>query len=406
MNKKRRRWVPWTIGLAATLAVVVWAVAPRRVAVDLATVSEGALIGIVTAEGLTEVRDRFVVAAPVTGRLRRIDRRPGDAVTRGETIAVIEPAPLDPRAREEARARLEAALDAERTARATLAKAISTREQVRRERERVAALEARGVVSTETLERADLALESAGHDADAARFQAMAASHEVEQARALAGRAGQAVVGAVAIRAPVAGRLLRLFETSERVVPAGTPVAELGDPEHLEVTADLLSTDAVRVTPGDTMWVTGWGEADTLCAVVRRVEPSGFTKVSALGVEEQRVNVIGDLIEPPAALGDRFRVDVSVEIWRIARTVRVPRSALYRSGNAWAVYLAAEGRATERTVSIGRQGLDDAEVLGGLEPGDRVVVRPDDRLSGGQRISARSIESNRSTVSSGSSTTP
>jgi len=403
MKTRRRPWLGWAIGGGALAAVVIWALAPQRVPVDLATVSEGPLLGVVTAEGLTQVRDRFVIAAPITGRLHRIDRRPGDSIMPNDIVATIEPAPLDPRTREEARARLEAALDAERTARAAAAQATSTEEQVRRERDRVAALEAKGVVSAEALERANLALETAGHEAERARFQTMAASHEVDQARAVLGRTGTGRGRVVEIRAPVAGRLLRLFETSERVVPAGTPVAELGDPHHLEVVADLLSTDAVRVNAGDSMWVTGWGEGDTLWAVVRRVEPSGFTKVSALGVEEQRVNVIGDLIEPPLALGDRFQVDVSVEIWRIEHAVRAPRSALFRAGNAWAVYLVDEGRAVEREVTIGRQGQDAAEVIDGLRSGDQVVIRPDDRLSDGQRIAIRSAESS---PASDSSATP
>lgn len=385
----RRRWIAWLLTGGAGTAVLVWALAPRPVMVDAVAAGRGPLTGTVPADGVTRVRDRYVIAAPITGRLARIERHPGDPVARGEVLLSLEPAPLDPRTRQEAVARLEAALDAERTTRATLSKAQSTRDQLERELARVGSLYERGVVAAEARERAELAAVSARQEHEAASYQAQAAAHAVEQARAVLGRVnGRA--GRIEVRSPAAGRLLRLYETSERVVAAGTPVAEVGDPTRLEVVADLLSTDAVKVTEGDTMYVVGWGGPDTLLAIVRRVEPSGFTKVSALGVEEQRVNVVGDLLAPPPSLGDRFRVEVRVVIWRLNGAMRVPRTALFRLDGGWQLFVVEGGRARRRAVRVGLQSGLEAEIAEGLQDGDLVIVRPDDRIDDGTRVDVRS----------------
>jgi HlyD family secretion protein len=338
------------------------------------------------------VRDRYVVAAPVSGRLARIDRREGDPVRAGEPLLAIAPAPLDPRTRREAVARLEAALDTERTARAAEAQAGAALAQAEREQERFEALYRQNVVSAEARERAALAAETRRRELEAAGFSAQAAAHEVEQARAALSASGGGGAAQVIVRAPVAGCLLRVFEPSERVVVAGTPVAEIGNPTRLEVVVDLLSTDAVNVRAGDTMLVRGWGGPDTLLAVVERVEPSGFTKVSALGVEEQRVNVIGRLDRAPPGLGDGFRVDVAIVVWRTPAAVLAPRAALFRAGREWRVFVVERGRARERSVRVGRQALEQAELLDGLTPGTRVVLRPDDRIADGTGITPRPEE--------------
>jgi HlyD family secretion protein len=375
---------------AAATALSIWAFSPEPIPVDAAEVTRGPLTVTVDEEGMTRVRDRFVAAAPVTGRLDRIERREGDSVRRGEPRATIAPAPLDPRTRREAAARLEAALDAERRTRATVAQARSALEQAERERARFEALHRQNVVAAEARERAALAEETRRLDLDAADFQAQAAAHEAEQARAaLSASPSDGGWERMVVRAPVAGRVLRIYEPSERVVAAGAPVAEIGNRGHLEVVVDLLSTDAVNVAPGDTMQLLGWGGPDTLLAVLERVEPSAFNKVSALGVEEQRVNVIGRLEQAPAALGDRYRVDVRIVVWQAADPVRVPRGALFRAAGEWRVFALEEGRARERRVRIGRQAVDWAEVIEGLGPGERVVLRPDDRIGDGTRVRAR-----------------
>lgn len=383
-----RTWWRWALaGLAAALFLY-WAFAPSSIVVDVGLVTRGPLVVTVDEEGVTRVRDRFVVTASISGRLSRIGPREGDSVRPGARIATLAPAPLDPRTRQEAGARYEAALDAERTARATLAQAKSALEQAERELTRLETLFRQRVIAVETKERAELTATGRRREYEAAEFQAQAAAHQAEEARATLGALGTSS-SRVPVVAPVGGRILRVLEPDERVLAAGTPILEVGDPRHLEVVVDLLSTDAVAVGSGDTVRLTGWGGQDTLLATVTRIEPSGFTKISALGVEEQRVNVIGEVQDPPPTLGDRYRVDASIVVWRRDGVTRVPRGALFRVGSEWRVFVAAGGRARERPVAIGRLGTELAEVSSGLAEGDRVVLRPDERISDGTRIRPR-----------------
>jgi HlyD family secretion protein len=218
---------------------------------------------------------------------------------------------------------------------------------------------------------------------ESAQFRAQAAAHDVEVARAalLAG-AGTAIP----LRSPVTGRVLRIPERSERVVLAGTPLLELGDPAKLEIVADLLSSDAVRVMPGDAMLIEGWGGGTTLRGRLRRVEPSGFTKVSALGVEEQRVNVIGDFVDLPGAIGDRYRVEVRIVVWEGRDVLQVPTSALFRHGDGWSVFVIEQGRARQRDVRVDHRGTFETEIVQGLNEGDVVVRNPSDRIADGLRV--------------------
>lgn len=384
--RRSPRWIRWVAVMVAGTALVLWALRSAPTMVDVGVVTRGPLIGTVDEEGVTRVRDRFVVAAPVSGRLRRITVQAGDSLAAGAAVASLEPSPLDPRTRSELAARLEAALDGERVARAASTQAREALDQAVREHARVEALFRQNVIAPELRERAALAETSRRRELEAADFRSQAAAHDTEQARA----AATAIGGRVTVRSPVEGRVLRVVEPSERVVAAGTPLLEVGDPRHLEIVADVLSTDAVRIAPGDTMRVVGWGGPDSLVAILDRVEPSGFTKVSALGVEEQRVNVVGTLVAPPAALGDRYRADVQIALWRTAAAVRVPRSALFRAADTWRIFVVQAGRARERVVVIGRQASDLAEVVDGLAPGDQVILHPDERIVDGTRIVQRS----------------
>jgi HlyD family secretion protein len=191
------------------------------------------------------------------------------------------------------------------------------------------------------------------------------------------------------VRAPIAGRVLRLHEESERIVPAGAPLVELGDPREIEIVVDVLSADAVKIEAGAPLWIEDWGGGQPLRASVRRVEPSGFTKVSALGVEEQRVNVIADFAEAPDGLGDGYRVEARIVVWHADDVLRVPASALFRSGEGWAVFVAEGGRSRRREVEVGARGPFEAEVEAGLAEGDAVVLHPSDRLADGVRIQGR-----------------
>jgi HlyD family secretion protein len=378
---------PKRLAVAAAVVVVAagstWLLRPAALPVEIARATRGALQVTVDEEGETRVRDRYVVAAPVAGRVGRIALREGDPVAVGAVVGRLFAAPLDARAREQAAARVAQAEDAQRAADAGVQQAQAAAEQARRSARRAQQLAAKNLIAPEERERAELEEATRTQELESAQFRAQAAAHDVEVARAalLAG-AGTAIP----LRSPVAGRVLRIPERSERVVPAGTPLLELGDPAKLEIVADLLSSDAVRVKPGDTMLIEGWGGASTLRGRLRRVEPSGFTKVSALGVEEQRVNVIGDFVDLPGAIGDRYRVEVRIVVWEGRDVLQVPTSALFRHGDAWSVFVIEGGRARQRDVGVDHHGAFATQVTEGLREGDAVIRNPSDRIADGVRV--------------------
>ena len=375
------KWV--SLGVVAAVVVYgAWALLrPESVRVETARAARRPLQVTVDEEGETRVRDRFVLAAPVAGRVARIALREGDSVRVGTVVARVFPAPLDPRSRSEAVARLEAAEDAQRASTATVAQARAALDQAHRERQRAQSLVAENAIATEARERTELEEELRARDLESAEFRAQAAAHEVEVARAAVATGGAPIT----IHSPVAGRVLRVPEPSERVVAAGTPLVEVGDRSRLEVVADLLSADAVQVPREAPILIEGWG-GETLHGRVRLVEPSAFTKVSALGVEEQRVNVIGDLLHQPPALGDRYRVEMRIVIWSADSVLTVPASALFRAGEGWRVFVVEQGRARSRDVTVGHRTPLDAEITGGVREGEIVIRYPSDRVSDGVRV--------------------
>jgi len=381
----------WLTALVVLAGAVFLLVRPTPVPVELATVAKGPLEVTIDEEGMTRVRDRYTVAAPFAGQLSRITLKEGDQIARGQVIARLDPAPLDPRTREQAEARLHAVEDAKRVTDAVVAQARENYAQAVRDQSRADSLADQGLLSPQDRERARLAVANRKREIEAAEYRAQAAQHDVEQARAaLIAVAAPGTRGGTAIdlRAPVSGRVLRVVEPDVRVVAAGAPVLELGDPKRLELVADLLSVDAVKVAPGDTIRVEEWGGGKTLLARVRMVEPSGFTKVSALGVEEQRVNVVGDFIDSLAPLGDRYRVQVRVVVWQAPQVLTVPASALFRRGTDWQVFVVSGGRAHRQTIEVGHRGAQEVEVLGGLAPGELVIRFPTDRIDEGVRVKA------------------
>ncbi len=385
-----RQTVWW--GAAALVGVLLlWLVArPSAVPVDIATATPGPLRVTIDEEARTRVRDRYVVTAPIAGIVARIAVEPGDAVPRGGVVARMTAMPLDPRGRAQAVARLSGAGDARRAAEAAVAQAREALAQTRRDRERAVQLARQNLTSPEERERAELAEALAAKELEAAEFRARAAAHDVEAARAAllaADASGAAAV--LALRSPVAGVVLRVPERSERAVPAGEPLLEVGNCGDLEVVADLLSSDAVRVRPGALMLVEDWGGDSALTARVRRVEPGGFTKISALGVEEQRVHVVADLGTCPAALGDAYRVEARIVLWEADSVLKVPATALFRSGDAWAVFAVGGGRARERVVGVGHRNAFEAEIVDGLAAGAVVVRHPGDRVRDGVRVAPR-----------------
>lgn len=388
---KSRRVLAVAVVVGGLLAVAVW---PTAVPVELAVVSAGPLAVTVDEEGQTRIRRRFVVSAPVTGRVLRIELEPGDRVRRGEVVARVRPemAPLlDARTQAEARAAVENARAALGRAESEDARVRAARVHAERELERARSLSDIGTISTQDLDARQTEARLAGEAVRAAAYAVEAASAELQRARARLAP-GSAARGVVDVRAPIDGTILRRVRESESVVPAGEPLLEIGDPRALEIVADLLSTDAVHVKPGARALVEQWGHDTALEATVRLVEPSGFTKVSALGVEEQRVNVVLDFASPETAstlLGDAYRVELRIVTWEGASVVKVPVSALVREGERWAVFEVRDGRARLVLVELGHRSAREVEVTAGVAGGAQVIVHPGDRIADGVRVTER-----------------
>ena len=367
-------------------AVVAYALRPDVLDAETARVARGPMKVTIDEEARTRVRNRFVIAAPVSGRLQRLTLREGDAVNPGQVVAWIAPMPLDSSSSRIAGAHVRSAtaLRNEAASRVEQARvALDLAAAVSRRRE---ALYAAGAISNEQREQAAAEARAARDDLDAARARLTAASAEVEAARAALLPTEGPRARAVPVRSPVRGRVLRIPEPSERVIAASTPVLELGDAAALEVIADVLSSDAVKIAPGSAVEIADWGGEVPLVGTVRSVEPSAFTRVSALGVDEQRVNVIIDIANPPTSLGDGFRVEMKATVWQSSDVLTIPASALFQRSGEWMVFVVEDGRARERQVEVGHRTGAVAELKGGLREGDRVILFPSDKVSEGARV--------------------
>jgi HlyD family secretion protein len=387
---KDRRLLLSTVVIGGLTAIALW---PSAVAVDVAAVSRGPLVVTVDEEGRTRVRDRFVVTAPVAGRVLRIELDPGDRVARGDVLARLQPESpplLDARTRAEAAAAVTSAEATLGHARAEEQRAHAAWAQAQRELARTRRLTSAGVTTAQDLDAREADALVAGEAVNAAAFAVRAASAEVERAKARVATSVSASGAAVAVRAPVNGVVLQRLRESESVVPAGEPLIAIGDPGQIEIVTDLLSTDAVRVKPGARATIEQWGGEPALAAIVRRIEPAGFTKVSALGVEEQRVNVVLDFVdaddEADALLGDAYRVETRIVLWEAPNVLKVPTNALFRDNTQWAVYVVSGGRARLTLVEIGHQTAQEAEVMNGLTESSMVIVHPGDLVRDGTRI--------------------
>lgn len=391
MNERRRWWVYAGIGCVVAAAVA-YAFRPSPIEVDVATASRGPLMVTVDEDGETRARDRFVVSAPVAGRVARIDLREGDAVAADQEVARIWTLPLSAREREEQVARIAAAEALEREAEERVRRAETDYAQAQRDRERMEQLERRGMVSHQEAEQAVVAERTQANALTEARFRERSTAADAEAARAARLALDESPVGpegAVRLRAPVAGRVLRVPERSERVVQAGTPLLIIGDPTRLEIVIDLLSTEAVKVEPGMNVLLEGWGGDQTLRAQVRVVEPFAFTKVSALGVEEQRVNVIADFVDPPGRLADAYRVDARIVLWKSDDVLTVPASAVFRRGDDMSVFVVEGGRARRRDVGVGHRNPASVEIVSGLDVGAVVIRHPPNAVDDGVRVRPR-----------------
>ncbi|MFO7594391.1 MAG: efflux RND transporter periplasmic adaptor subunit [Pseudomonadota bacterium] len=382
------------------LSAIAYGFIPSPVAVDSAEVVRESLQVTVTEEGKTRVKDRFLVSAPVTGYLRRIELEAGDSVSQGMVLAELEPTRsevLDPRSRAQAEARVAAAEASLKAARENARAVASEAQYTRSEYQRLSRMcEVECVISEDELERAETQARrsEAGHRS--AEFAVEVARFELEAARTAleysAAKPGRSVEETVQVLSPVNGRVLRLHRESEGVVAAGQTLLEIGNPGALEVVVDLLSTDAVRVAPGTRVQFERWGGETVLEGEVKVVEPTGFTKISALGVEEQRVWVVVDLLSPPTdwqRLGDGYRVEASFILWQGERILQIPSSALFHHNDQWAVFVIADERAQRRSVKVGRRNGLRAQILEGLKEGEKVILHPDESIDAGVKVEPR-----------------
>lgn len=394
----RRRWWIWAAIAVVLIALVAVALAPRPVPVDLGRTSRGSLEVTLDHEGRTRVRERYEISAPVPGRVLRIRLEPGDPVVANETVLAIfepiDPTLLDTRTRTEAQALVQGAEAVLARNRADRERARAESEYAATELDRARRLAEQGIVSEERLDAATVEARARREALDAAESAARAASYDLEAARARLLEPGEGAggSGSIHLRSPIDGVVLRRLRQSEAVVPAGEPLLEVANPADLEVVADFLSTDAVKMDPGMPVLIDEWGGDEMLQASLRRVEPSGFMKVSALGVEEQRVNVVADFDDPYQAwekLGDEYRVEVRVLVWRGDDVLRMPTGALFRHEGGWAVFRSDGGRARLQPVEIGQRNGLHAQVLSGPDAGVEVVIHPSDAVEDGVRISPR-----------------
>jgi HlyD family secretion protein len=391
---KRTLWAALAVGIGTAVAL---GLRQAPVPVETAAAARGTLRVTVDEDGRTRVTDRYTISAPLAATVARPALRAGDTVQQGQVVARLVPlAPplLDPRARREAEARVAAARAALSQADAAVASAAAAADFAQRTASRERAMLESGATSRQAVDEAELAARTQHEEFASAQFGKRVAGSELRLAQAALARLDRAPgsTDQFIVRAPVRGVVLRLFQESEGVVQPGSPLMEIGDPAALEAVVDVLTTDAVNIRPGAFVRLERWGGDSALSGHVHRVEPSAFTKLSALGVEEQRVNVVIHLDEPRsrwADLGDGFRVEASILTWEGRNRLLVPGGAIFRRGEGWAVYVLETGRARLREIDTGRRNDSAIEITGGLREGERVVLYPTDNVADGVRVAER-----------------
>lgn len=398
-RRKRGAWrklLPYVIG-AAVVVFIVAGLMPKPVPANVATVSTGPLTVSVLEEGKTRIRHRHVISPPVAGLLNRVELRAGAPIEKGVTVlATLQPLPasfLDPRERAEAEAKLKAAEAAKLRSEATLERAKAALDLAQKEKIRDVELKRQGVITQREWDTAENQVEVLARELRAAEFGLQVAQYEQAQAEAtLKQKDNPDSVEPLKLVAPVSGFVLNVFEENERSVAPGTPIMEIGDVNDLEAEIELLSSDAVDVQPGAPVSIEQWGGDHPLKGRVALVEPGGYTKISALGVEEQRVKVRVEFIDPippDHPLGDRFRVEARIVTWHGENILQVPVGALFRRGNDWMTYLAGHNRARLTRVEIAHNNGISAQVISGLKQGQRVILHPSDTIADGVKIAPR-----------------
>lgn len=390
----------WIVATAVVIGVLILALLPQPVPVDVASVARGAFTQVIEEDGKTRVRERYTVSAPLDGTVERIRLKAGDPIEEGMVLAVMQPRLpvfLDARTEQELRERASIAEAMQKQALATVERTQAALKQAQADYTRTKVLTDSGLAAQARREHDELQLRLAEKDRQAAEFAVRAAAHQVELARAALLRVGQMKRNTDQkqrweIRSPVLGRVLRVVQESEGVITVGTPLLELADPADLEVVVDVLTTDAVQIQPGATVWFERWGGGAAVEGRVRLVEPSAFTKISALGVEEQRVNVVIDIVaanEQWKVVGDGYRVDARIVMFKSEDAITVSTGALFRDGDQWAVFVVREQQAHKRLIQVGRRNEREAMIAQGLEPGETVVLYPSDAVADKVRVVVR-----------------
>lgn len=399
MKIRPTRILVWLI-VAGAAGGFYFAFQPQPQEADFGQTVRGQLTVTLDEEGETRVRDRYMVSAPLLGKVLRIELEPGDRVRAGSTVLAqfqpTDPEFLDERALAEAEARVKTSEAAVNRTRVELARALAEQEHATSELRRYQRLHQDGLLADDRMETVRLRKQTADETVRAAESSIAVSQAELERSRAALIRVGAArqEQRAIDLKSPINGVVLRRLRESASVVPAGEPLLEIADPEKLEIVSDMLSTDAVRIRPGHQVLIEQWGGDRTLTGRVRKVEPFGFTKISALGVEEQRVNVIvdfEDVREAWEALGDGYRVEIRVVIWEEDDVLKIPSSSLFRHGEKWAVYRVDDlSLATLQEVEVGQRNAREAQVLKGLTEGDQVIAYPNDQIEAGVEVTPRS----------------
>ncbi|MBI5632630.1 MAG: efflux RND transporter periplasmic adaptor subunit [Nitrospirae bacterium] len=397
----RRRILIITVTVSV-IAALVYGFIPKPVRVDMTQVKKGPMRVTIDEEGKTRVKDRFVVSAPVAGFLRRIELEVGDAIKKEQVLAALEPlrsSVLDPRSRAEALAAVSAAQAALNAVREEERSAEAAADYAKKNIERQKKLFESGYVAKDTLDQADADAKGTEAGRLSAEARVQAARADLERARSLLGHSAAEGIAdrerIVLIKAPAAGGVLKIHHESEGVIAGGEPIIDIGDPGMIEVKAEVLSADAVKIKIGAAVLFERWGGSEPLSGVARIIEPAAFTKISSLGVEEQRVLVIADITSVPEdwkRLGDGYRVEASFVIWEGKDVLQVPSTALFRKGEGWAVFVVDRNRARLKEVKVGHRNGLVTEIVSGLTENELVITHPDDAVRDGVRVRLRNSE--------------
>ena len=399
MNVALRRKLFVIIIIAVVILVTAYGFYPKAVDVDLVLVTRGPLQVTIEEEGRTRLKDRFVITAPTAGYLERVKNKVGDPVRKGETVVVLEPlrSPvLDPRSRAEATAAVSAAQAGLNAAMERESAAAADADYMEKRLERLKNLYAKGSIAKDQYDQIEAETKKARAIQRSAKAAVEVSRSELERAKTLlqnfASNKKTASHNKVYVSTPTSGNIFRIYRESEGAVNVGEPLMEIGNSKNLEIRVEVLSSDAVKIKKGTTVFFKRWGGEGTLAGVVRVVEPSGFTKISSLGVEEQRVLIIADITSPPEmwrALGDGYRLEAHFVVWEAKDVLQVTASSLFRLGQGWAVFVEEKGKARQRIVEIGQRNGLTAEIISGVNEKEKVIAHPDDSVSNGTRIRAR-----------------